>query len=378
MRLSPAARPALVDVALALFIAVIGLTEVLSSEVYDPQEQWAAGVVLTSAALLVRRRIPLVVLLAILALQVPLTVEATEDDPGFQFLSTIIGAFSVAAYAERRPALLGLLAAAALYAAHNVQVGSDAGTIAVGVVFVGVAGALGFVTRHRHELVGERERLESEREARAAEAVADERARIARELHDAVAHSVSVMVLQAGAVRRALGPDRERERQLLEASERSGRDAVAELHRMLGILRADAAHPSLAPQPGVARIEDLVADVREAGLPVTLDVHGAPVSLSPGLDLSAYRIVQEALTNVLKHAGRVPTRVTVRYAPRELRLDVVDEGNGGGRPQMNGDAGGHGLIGMRERVALYRGELRAGPRDGGGFAVSARLPLEAE
>lgn len=378
MRLSPAARRGLTDAGLASFVAFIGLTEVLSEAVHDPQEQWAAAVLITAGALLARRRAPLVVLLIILALQVPFTTDTVDDDPGFQFLSMIIGAFAVAAYAERRQALAGLAVAAALYGATEVtQEGWDPVTVAIGVLFVAVAGALGFGMRHRRELEGERERLESEREASAAEAVADERARIARELHDAVAHSVSVMVLQAGAVRHALGPERERERQLLEATERSGREAMAELHRMLGILRSAPDDEPPAPSAGVGRLSELVADVREAGLPVTLDVQGAPVALPPGLDRSAYRIVQEALTNVLKHAGRVSTRVTVRFAARELRVDVVDDG-GGSPARINGDGGGHGLVGMRERVNLYDGELHAGPRESGGFEVSARLPVKPE
>jgi signal transduction histidine kinase len=181
------------------------------------------------------------------------------------------------------------------------------------------------------------------------------------------------MVVQAGAERLALGSGRAATGEALEAIEKTGRQALAEMRRLLGMLRADGEPPAHAPQPTVAELEQLVSHVREAGLPVELLIEGEPTSLPPGIAVSAYRIVQEALTNVLKHAGPASARVVVRYARHELDLEIADDGKGA----READGAGHGLVGMRERVALYGGEFDAGARNGGGFVVRARLPLAA-
>jgi signal transduction histidine kinase len=221
------------------------------------------------------------------------------------------------------------------------------------------------------QLVEERSAaLDREREANTRVAAAEERARIARELHDVLSHSVSVMVVQAGAERMALGSDRSATGETLEAIERTGRQALTEMRRLLGMLRVDEP-PAHEPQPTLAELDGLLSQVREAGLPVKLQVEGEPSNLPPGIAVSAYRIVQEALTNVLKHAGPAQARVIVRYASGELELEITDDGRGPGKP---GDPG-HGLVGMRERVALYGGDLDARARNGGGFVVRARLPL---
>jgi signal transduction histidine kinase len=213
--------------------------------------------------------------------------------------------------------------------------------------------------------------LEREREEKAHAAVAEERGRIARELHDVVAHSVSVMVVQAQAGPRLLN-EPEQARGAFRSIEASGREALVELRRLLGVLRTENEQPAVGPQPGLSSLESLLGQLREAGLPVELRVEGEPVQLSPGIDLSAYRIVQEALTNTLKHASGSQAEVTIRYGTSLLELEVVD--NGLGSPaSVNGS--GHGLIGMRERVALYGGLLEAGPGDVGGYAIRAQLPL---
>jgi signal transduction histidine kinase len=219
---------------------------------------------------------------------------------------------------------------------------------------------------------------EEAHEAEAARAVAEERRRIAREMHDVVAHSMSVMVVQAGGARRILRQDPARADAAGEQIERTGREALAEMRRMLGFLRAGEDDPT-EPQPGLERLDALVARTRDAGLPVTVRVVGEPRRLSSGLDLTAYRIVQEGLTNALKHAGGAPTEVDVRWGAQRLELEIRDDGRG--RPPTrppNGDGGGHGLVGMQERVRLYGGELRAGRSENGGFAVLARLPLNEE
>jgi signal transduction histidine kinase len=208
---------------------------------------------------------------------------------------------------------------------------------------------------------------------RARDAVAEERARIARELHDVVGHSVSVMTVQASGVRRLLRPDQERERDALLIVERTGREALAEMRRMVGVLRRPEEAPALAPQPSLEHVERLVEKARDAGLPVELRVQGEPVELPAGVDLTAYRLVQEGLTNALKHAQAKRAEVLVNYGRDELEVMVSDDGRGVG----NGDGGGHGLVGMRERVSVYGGELDAGPQPGGGYRLRARLPVSS-
>lgn len=211
-----------------------------------------------------------------------------------------------------------------------------------------------------------------ERDLAARIAVAEERARIARELHDIVAHAVSVMVLQVGAVRHRLPAARREDAEALQAVEQAGRTALTEMRRLLGAMRADGDDLELAPQPGLDRIDALVEEVRRAGLPVRLTVEGEPVALTRAIDLSAYRIVQEGLTNSLKHADATRADVTLHYTPDELRIEVRDDGTGGHR----GNGAGHGLIGVRERVKIYGGDMTAGPASSGrGFVLSTRLPL---
>jgi len=225
-----------------------------------------------------------------------------------------------------------------------------------------------------HRLVGARERraemAERERDLARREAAVEERARIARELHDVIAHHVSMMVLQAGAERRAIERSGERS-EALETIERSGRSALTETRRLLGILRTDD-EQTLAPQPRLSDVPDLVAQVREAGLAVDLQVEGEQRELPEGIELSAYRIVQEGLTNALRHAGDAHARVSIRYGAQSIELEVADDGAG---EATESRAGGHGLAGMRERAALYGGRLTAGRAAGGGFVVHVTLPV---
>ncbi len=216
-------------------------------------------------------------------------------------------------------------------------------------------------------------RLERERELVTQVAIAGEQARIARELHDIVAHSVSIMVVQAGAARRLVAGTSERATQALQTVEESGREALNELRQLLGVLSEHAGEAALAPQPGLAQLDVLVERLRETGFGVELRREGSPRPLQPGLELAAYRVIQEALTNALEHAGGAPTRVLVRFGDEQLDLEVR---NARGQPVAPVAVGaGRGLVGMRQRVAVYGGELEAGPLTGGGFAVRARLPL---
>jgi signal transduction histidine kinase len=238
-----------------------------------------------------------------------------------------------------------------------------------------VVWTIGFTLgRQREEAAKAHERAaraEQEREERARDAVAEERARIARELHDVVGHSVSVMTVQASGVRRLLRPDQHREREALLVVEQTGREALAEMRRMVGVLRRPEEAPALAPQPSLEHLDRLVEQAREAGLPVELRVEGDTVQLPAGVDLTAYRLVQEGLTNAIKHSRATRAEVLVHYRDGQIELVVSDDGLGGG----SGDRGGHGLVGMRERVSVYGGDLEAGPRPEGGYRLRARLPL---
>jgi signal transduction histidine kinase len=264
-------------------------------------------------------------------------------------------------------------AGAAFVALSNVATAAGPnGTLQKGVPFAVVTLVVMLLVRR---VVGDRERraqlAERERDLAAREAVIDERARIARELHDAIAHNVSMMVVQAGAERRVLDGDSESTRDVLATIEQIGRGALTEMRRLVGMLRSDGDEP-LAPQPGLEDLAMLVTQVREAGLPVDLHVDGERRQLPVGLELSAYRIVQEALTNALKHAGDAHASVRVHYGPDSLELEIVDDGAGA---PAAASSGGHGLVGMRERVALYGGRFDAGRRPSGGFAIRVLLPI---
>ena len=242
-------------------------------------------------------------------------------------------------------------------------------------ILFGIGWLAGFALRERAEQAEAAEeraaQAERERETAARLAVAEERARIARELHDIVAHAVSVMVLQVGAVRHKLPEALDEDRDALQGVEQAGRTALTEMRRLLGAMRDDGDGIELAPQPGLDRLDALVDEVGRAGLPVRLHVDGDPFPLPRALDLSAYRIVQEGLTNSLKHARASHADVTVRYSADELRIEVRDDGDGA----ATSDGLGHGLVGIRERVKIYGGEMTAGTAPGGGFVLSTRFPV---
>ena len=241
-----------------------------------------------------------------------------------------------------------------------------------------VAWVAGFALRERSEQAEAAEVratvAERERDAAARIAVAEERARIARELHDIVAHAVSVMVLQVGAVRHKLPDALAEDRDALRGVERAGRTALAEMRRLLAAMRPDGDEAELVPQPGLDGLDSLMAQIGRAGLPVQLHVDGERFPLPRAIDLSAYRILQEGLTNALKHGQATKADVTVRYRPDEVQLEVRDNGVG----RSTSDGPGHGLVGIRERVKIYGGEMAAGTENGGGFVLSTRLPLSAD
>jgi signal transduction histidine kinase len=256
--------------------------------------------------------------------------------------------------------------------------GENPGDIIPAWAFIIVFWFIGKTIRQRRlqavELEDRASQLELEREEKARLAVAEERSRISRELHDVIAHSVSVMVVQAQAAQRLLEGEQREARQALGSVETTGRQALAEMRRLLGILRRTDAELALVPQPSLKHLDALVEQAREAGLPVELNVEGDAGSLPPGMDLTAYRIIQEALTNVRKHAGGAHTSVVVRRSDDRIELEITDDGPG----TTKNDGTGQGLIGMRERVALYGGVLESGKREGDGYLVRARLPLDSE
>jgi signal transduction histidine kinase len=294
------------------------------------------------------------------------------------FLAGCAGIFMLAQRRDRRQAVAGLALAVGVEAivVHNDPLGTWGELIFVSLIFT-VVWTIGFTFGRQFQQTDEaRERAlraEREREERARAAVAEERARIARELHDVVGHSVSVMTVQASGVRRLLRPDQVREREALLVVERTGREALAEMRRMVGVLRRPEEAPALAPQPSLEHVGRLVEQAREAGLPVELRIEGEARELPAGVDLTAYRLVQEGLTNALKHARATRAEVLVDYRDGEIEVTVSDNGTGVG----NGDGSGHGLVGMRERVSVYGGELQAGPQAGGGYRLRATLPVTA-
>jgi signal transduction histidine kinase len=372
--------------ALLTAIAIPGIwvdVRIEGFEFRDP-DGWAVVLVLAQTVPLAwRRKYPLLVL-PVVGIATLIQTE-TGYPPTTGGLAVVIALYTVAAHCPRRESIESavITGVAILVALLTAPYDIDAATFVSNYVVFATAWILGDNVRVRRAYVAELEArtrlLERERKDQAKRAVASERGRIARELHDVVAHNVSVMVVQAGAARRVLDSSPEQVRESLGAIEATGRQALNEMRRLLGVLRDDEDEASeLTPQPGVAAIEGLIEQVREAGLSVELEVDGQPRPLSTGVDLSAYRIVQEALTNTLKHGGQATARVVLRYRPADFEVEVVDDGRGAGADRGNGRPVGHGLVGMRERVSLFGGELKTGPRPGGGYVVRARLPLPAD
>jgi signal transduction histidine kinase len=368
----------LFDVALVLFVAAVTEWAVfedrehISTPIAGPRALTVALPLLIALPLLWRRSRPLLVTALVMAGIVAQAVASGSTPEGFQLIALwIVVPYSVAAYSDRRGALVGLalvLAAFAVYAAENDDITSgrtdDLWSGAFFLVLAAGAWLAGMVVRERREAAA----LEREAET----ATTQERARMARELHDIVSHNLSVVVVQAAGARAQAGGDAS----TLEKIERSGREALVEMRRLLGVLRDDGADKAaLAPAPGIAQLPALAEGVRAAGLVVDLDVGEDCATLPPALDLSAYRIVQEALTNSLKHAGAgAHARVAVLRDEDALTIAVMDDGAVNGHVAPAGP-GGHGLAGMRERAELLGGELHAAPRRDGGFAVAARLPI---
>ncbi|TMD15816.1 MAG: sensor histidine kinase [Chloroflexi bacterium] len=343
----------------------------------------AALLLIQTVPLLWRRRRPsLVLLLVACAFGAKVLLGL---NPGVAGLGLLIAMYSVAAYEQLRLRLVFLVLAGCAFLAGFVAFGISGNprsfAITVPSLFFVAAWLIGDYLRTRRAYVAQLEeraaRMEGERDQVRRLAADEERARIARELHDVVAHDVSVIAIQAGAARAVQASKPEASASALALIETTARQTLIELSQLLGVLRrSGGVAPERSPQPGMGQLGVLVEELRAAGLAVEVLVEGQSRPLPPAVDLSAYRILQEATTNVLKHARASRVEIRVQYSERVLALDVRDDGKGRGEQQPA--SSGHGLIGMRERVALFGGELRAGPEPGGGFGVHARLPLGAE
>jgi signal transduction histidine kinase len=336
---------------------------------------WAAAFVLP---LLFRRRFPFEAPAAVFVIGLAGSfwsgTLATYAGGNFFGVLTATFLFGMLYHRQRSTIGLAIALAAAAFVVHNdpSQSFGDYAFIAITFSVAWTAGlALGSQLQSKTEALERAERAEQERELRALTAVAEERARIARELHDIVGHSVSVMTVQASAVRRLLREDQVREREALQTVEETGRAALSEMRRLVGVLRRPEEAPALVPQPSLEYVDKLVQQTREAGLPTELRLEGEPAKLPQGIDLTAYRFVQEGLTNALKHANAKRAEVVVRYDNGSVELVVRDDGTGDGA----GGGSGHGLVGIRERVAVYGGELVAGRLPEGGYELRARLPV---
>jgi signal transduction histidine kinase len=394
IRRHPVAADALLAaiLAAAALVSTYGTFELLRQDtsLHEPAKTWiVVTVVATALPLALRRRLPLTAATAVIAVFLASRLWVSPDIPGLQAWEPYITVWATwlalySATVHGRPAtrtvlVVGVLAAALLAEVVREIFSADAifrnlplnqgFLLAYNIVFIALPLALGYAVR---SLLSRQRELLREREENERRAVLEERVRIARELHDVVAHHVSLMGIQAAAARRVMEREPETAQDVLSSIEASSRQAVDELHRLLGFLRRDGQADGRGPQPDLTQLPELVEQAGRGPLQVELAVEGEPRPLPATLEVSAYRVIQEALTNAVKHSGGTTAMVRLRYRPAALEIEVLDDGPHG---ELAPGAGGHGLVGMRERVALHGGELRAGQRPQGGFAVLATFPV---
>ncbi len=371
-------RPPLVDAWIALGLLALALAEILAGVFDAPWTRTVPTALLFTVPLAWRRQVPgLAAILATSGITLRALLGVEASDGLSETIALVLAMYSLAFHSnlDRAMAVLGVCAVLVW-----IAVSASEGTGTSDYVFAGllllapwVAGRVVLGVQQRAQAAEHRaEEAEREREAQAAAAVAEERQRIARELHDVIAHSITVMLMGTGATRRLLRPDQERERQELLTVEATGRHALAEMRRLVSMLREPEEPAALGPQPGLGQLDALAEETRRLGVRVDLDITGCTADLPPGIDLAAYRIIQESLTNVVKHARATCATVTVATDREGLAITVVDDGRG--EPSPN--SAGHGLVGMRQRAAIYGGSLEAAPLPGGGFRVHAYLPFE--
>jgi signal transduction histidine kinase len=374
----------LVDWLVALALSGLALGEIWISPFAGPRPVNTLLFLSVCLTVLWRRRAPLVMLfIAVAVLGIQANFFHPPSQPPFStFIILLVAFYSAAVYGEGRRAVIGAAIAFVMEILiidlPRLLAGVNPGNFIPAWSLYLMLWFVGRTVRQRRlqalQLEDRAARLEIEREEKVRFAVAEERSRISRELHDVVAHSVSVMVVQAQAAQRLLEGEQREARQALGSIETTGRQALTEMRRLLGILRRTEAELALAPQPSLSQLDALIEQLRASGLPVELRIEGEAKPLPPGVDLSAYRIVQEALTNSLKHAGPSHAQVVIHYLADELELEITDDGTGNGE----GGGAGQGLIGMQERVTLYGGVFQSGRRESGGYSVRARLPLDSD
>jgi signal transduction histidine kinase len=375
-----ALNPMTVDTVVAVVLTVAAVASTLSGH-HDGAVPVIAGGV--CGATVAWRRVNPVITTFIAVVAITVYASATDGkNVALEPIAVLLNFYMLGRLSTDRSDLrvaipLMALAVVAVALTPGTQLVSDVAagwSLFVGVPFAG-GRAIGSRAALTRELRDKAVRLERDQHERARRAAADERNRIARELHDVIAHNVSVMVIQTQAARRVARDDRQTARDALDAVESCGRDALTEMRRMMGVMRRGDEELAGAATPALSEVRTLIDRARAAGLPVELVVDGEPRELTPGLELVAFRIIQEALTNAIKHAGPATAVVRVAYAPEALELEISDTGHGPFFQDERVDGGGHGLVGMRERLHLYGGELQAGRRRGGGFRVRARIPL---
>ena len=365
--------PPRLDVAIAALFVALSIVEVLGNGDGRPLGEKAVSVG-AMALLAWRRRFPVLV-----AFLVVVSNLFTNPDGEFTvLLSLVLVSFTVGAELDPPMRYVGLAVVVVPFLAGLATEGLVPSDVAAAGVFLVGPWGVGVLLRERsaatQEALGRAARLEREQAEQAAAAVEAERTRIARELHDIVSHSISVVTIQTQAVRRRLGPEHAREAADLAAVEATAREALAEMRRLFGVLRASDESASLAPQPGLAELPRLVEKAGGGDVAVRLEVEGEPFDLPPGADLAAFRIAQEGLTNALRHAGATEVTVRLRYGPGDVEVEVLDDGRGLGAADPR--AGGHGLVGVRERVALYDGTVVLDETPGGGARLLATIPVK--
>ena len=374
-------NPLVVDVGLASGLALVALIEIARADAFvGPSDtSWSVSFALAiTTPLVLRRRYPFAVMSAVGGLAVLYNVLDIPPDPYTLTFAVLLAVYSVSAYARQSLAIAAAVVTAVALVVVNLPAfdENDFADIVNQFLLLGGAWVVGQNTRYRWRqtaLLRERaDRLEREQREREHLAILEERGRLAREIHDVIAHSVGVIAVQAGAARAVAEQRPDRAREALGAIEDVSKQTLAELRRALGALRSADESAALRPAPGLADLDELAGQMGRTGLHVSIRHEGERRALPPAVDLSAYRVVQEALTNVVKHSGAPKADVTIRFEPSWLEVVVADEG--GARPKAPGDGTGHGLIGMRERVGVLRGEFEAGPTETG-FVVRARFPM---
>jgi signal transduction histidine kinase len=373
----------LFDFALAAALLVLAISEVTLNPALAPRVGSYPIEIVAAAAVAWRRVAPLAASTVVaMASVADAVIGVSPSDPSIPMVTTVAMAYALVAHSPLRRAIVGSAILIAGTTAQVIVAGQSVANLGFAYTFLAIMWAIGRLVRLRTAQAVRAEvqieRLRAEQAERARSVAIAERTRIARELHDVIAHSVSVMVVQAGAAQQVLRADPAAAEQALGAVQSTGRQAIGELGQLLGVLREGGAELGLAPQPTLAELPALITAAESTGVSATLTTGGVPFPLPAGIELAVYRVVQEALTNTRKHTGgHAHAEVRLDYRPDEIILDISDDGHPSAEPKRDADGTGHGLVGMRERIGTYGGTLTAGPNPTHGFRVHARIPVSA-